>query len=58
MPGTASKEIIELCEKNSKQYGKSCLMGHRKLTGIGRFFNLHNFHGFAGKWNKVPKQMS
>ena len=56
MPGTDSQESIDICEANSMNYGKSCIMGHRKFTGFSRFFNMHFIHSKIGKMNRIPEQ--
>ncbi len=56
MPGTKSKESIAICEENGMQYGSSCMMGHRKMEGFKRFFNIHFFHSKIGGMNRIPKQ--
>lgn len=58
MPRTISEESIKICEENGIKYGSSCLMGHREFSGISRYFNMHNVHGYLGKWNKIPKKTS
>ncbi len=56
MPGTQSKESVAICEENDMTFGSSCMMGHRKISGWKRFFNLHNFHSTVGGMNRIPKQ--
>ncbi|MHA2365253.1 MAG: CoA-binding protein [Candidatus Hodarchaeales archaeon] len=56
MPGTDSAESIAICEDNDMNYGRSCLMGHRKLSGITRFFNMHFIHSKIAGMNRIPNQ--
>ncbi|MFX0013358.1 MAG: CoA-binding protein [Promethearchaeota archaeon] len=56
MPRTESKESIAICEENGMKYGMSCIMGHRALPGIKRFFNIHFWHSKVGGMNQIPKQ--
>ena len=56
MPGTLSKESVAICEENDMTFGSSCLMGHKKIPGLKRFFNMHNFHATIGRMNRIPKQ--
>ena len=56
MPGTSSKESIAICEENGMKYGSSCMMGHRGIPGIKRFFNIHFFHSKLAGMNRIPKQ--
>lgn len=56
MPRTDSKESIIICEENGMRYGMSCLMGHRKFTGLKRFINGHWWHSKVSGMNRIPKQ--
>lgn len=56
MPETDSPESIALCEDNNIRFGKSCLMGHRRFTGVGRFFNMHYYHSKFAGMNRIPNQ--
>ncbi len=57
MPGTSSEESIKICEDNGMKYGSSCLMGHRKIPGWKRFFNMHFWHSKAAGMKRISKQM-
>ncbi|MFX1507018.1 MAG: CoA-binding protein [Promethearchaeota archaeon] len=56
MPGTDSRESILICEENNMRYGKSCLMGHRAVTGVKRLLNGHWWHSKVSGMNRIPKQ--
>ncbi|MFW9856687.1 MAG: CoA-binding protein [Candidatus Thorarchaeota archaeon] len=58
MPRTDTPESIDICEQNGMKYARSCLMGHREVSGMKRFINIHYYHSRLGKMNRIPKQVS
>ncbi|MHA2495161.1 MAG: CoA-binding protein [Candidatus Hodarchaeales archaeon] len=56
MPGTDSKESIAICEENKMKTARSCLMGHRRFSGIKRFFSVHYYHSKLAGMSQIPKQ--